>query len=184
MQTSSMIKLHDLEFEPYISANELQETVVELAHQIYQDYKDKCPVFVGVLNGAFMFLSDLVKHYPGPCEIQFVRYKSYEGTSTSGEVQTLLDFSAIENRDLILVEDIVDTGNTLSLIVKRLQQGEQKSYKTASLFLKPEAYTKEIEIDYVGLAIPNNFIVGYGLDYNELGRNLPEIYQLKQQHND
>lgn len=183
-QINGMIKLHDLEFEPYLSANELEETIAELAQQIHKDYKDKTPVFVGVLNGSFMFLSDLVKHYPGPCEIQFVRFKSYEGTNSTGEVKTLLDFSNLEGKDLIIVEDIVDTGHTLEAIVNRLEQGEQKSYQIASLFLKPEAYQKEIEITYVGMAIPNNFIVGYGLDYNELGRNLPEIYQLKQQHND
>ncbi len=179
-----MIKLHDLTFEPYISANELQEIVAQLAYQIYQDYKDKCPVFVGVLNGSFLFLSDLVKQYPGDCEVQFVRFTSYEGTSSSGEVKTVLDFSNVENRDLIIVEDIVDTGNTLSFMTERLNQLNQKSYGIASLFLKPDAYNKDIEIDYVGMVIPNNFIVGYGLDYNELGRNLPEIYQLKQQHND
>ena len=183
-QIRNMIKLHDLTFEPYLSAEELDDTIAQLAAEIYQDYQDKTPVFVGVLNGSFMFLSDLVKHYPGPCEIQFVRFKSYEGTHTTGEVNTLLDFSETEGKELIIVEDIIDTGHTLQAIVDRLTHGQQKSYQIASLFLKPEAYQKEIEINYVGMAIPNNFIVGYGLDYNELGRNLPEIYQLKQQHND
>lgn len=174
-----MIQLHDLHFQPYLSSEEIQETVHTLASNLVADYQDKNPVFVGVLNGAFMFLSDLLKHFHADCEVEFVKMKSYQGTTSTGEVKIELDFPDLSNRHVIVVEDIVDTGNTLVKIDELLQTKSLKSLAYCSLFLKPEVYDRDLEINYVGMAIPNKFIVGYGLDYNGLGRNLPEIYQLK-----
>lgn len=179
-----MVKLHDLEFEPYLDQNTLQQSIKKLAEQISADYDSKTPIFLGILNGAFMFLSDLMKYYEGDCEISFTKLASYEGTSSTGEVSTLLGAGNLKGRDVIIVEDIVDTGNTLEHIVKVLEKEGVASYKIASLFFKPEAYKKSLPIDYIGLEIPNKFIVGYGLDYNGLGRNISEIYQLKSKLDD
>lgn len=179
-----MVKLHDLEFEPYLDQNILQTTVKDLAERISEDYSSKTPVFLGILNGAFMFLSDLMKYYEGDCEINFTKLASYEGTSSTGSVSTLLGAGNLRGKDVIVVEDIVDTGNTLAHIVEVLEKEGVASYKIVSLFLKPEVYKKALPIDYVGLEIPNKFIVGYGLDYNGLGRNISEIYQLKSNLND
>lgn len=179
-----MVKLHDLEFEPYLDQNTLEQTIKELAQRISADYSSKTPVFLGILNGAFMFMSDLMKHYEGDCEISFTKLASYEGISSTGEVSTLLGAGNLRGKDVIVVEDIVDTGNTLEHIVEVLKKEGVASYKIASLFLKPEAYKKTLPIDYVGMEIPNKFIVGYGLDYNGLGRNISEIYQLKSNLND
>ncbi|SHE67996.1 hypoxanthine phosphoribosyltransferase [Psychroflexus salarius] len=173
------MKLHDLTFEPYISAEKIQNTVKSLAVTIAKDYTTKTPVFVGVLNGAFMFLGDLMKYYQQPCEINFTKLASYQGTSSTGEVQTLIGLNSLEGRDVIIVEDIVDTGHTLAKIIDLLTEAKVNSYKIASLFYKPKAYKYDFKVDYVGLEIPPKFIVGYGLDYDGLGRNLPEIYQLK-----
>lgn len=178
-----MVKLHDLEFEPYLDQKKIQESVKEVAERIYLDYTTKTPIFLGILNGAFMFLSDLMKYYEGDCEISFTKLASYEGTSSTGKISTLLGAGNLKDRHVIVVEDIVDTGNTLEHIVEVLEQEGVASYKIASLFLKPEAYKKSLPIDYVGLEIPNKFIVGYGLDYNGLGRNISEIYQLKSELN-
>jgi len=174
-----MVKLHDLEFEPYLEHHTLQESIKQLAKQISEDYKGKTPLFLGILNGAFMFLSDLMKYYEGNCEISFTKLASYEGTSSTGSVNTLLGAGNLKGKDVIVVEDIVDTGHTLEHIVAVLKKEGVASFKVASLFLKPEAYTKTLPVDYVGFEIPNKFIVGFGLDYNGLGRNISEIYQLK-----
>lgn len=179
-----MIQLHDLHFQPYLTSEEIQETVQSLAATLEMKYQGKNPIFIGVLNGAFMFLSDLLQNYTADCEVEFVKMKSYQGTSSTGEVKIELDFPDLIDRHVIVVEDIVDTGNTLVKIDELLQTKSLKSLAYCSLFLKPEVYNKDLEIDYVGMAIPNKFIVGYGLDYNGLGRNLPEIYQLKKAQND
>lgn len=175
-----MIQLHDLKFQPYLSKDEIEQTVRTLAQQLMVDYKGKNPVFIGVLNGAFVFLADLVKNFDDPCEVEFIKMKSYEGISTTGNVQVELDFPDLTHRHVIVVEDIVDTGTTLVQIDGLLKAKNLQSLAYCSLFLKPEVYNKDVEIHYVGMAIPNRFIVGYGLDYNGLGRNLPEIYQLKE----
>lgn len=174
-----IMKLHDLEFEPYISAEKIQSTVKNLAQQLESDYQNQTPVFVGILNGAFMFLGDLMKYYTAPCEINFSKLASYQGTASSGTVQTLIGLNQLEGKDVIIVEDIVDTGHTLAKIIDLLSEAKVNSYKIVSLFYKPEAYKYSFPINYIGLEIPTKFIVGYGLDYDGLGRNLPEIYQLK-----
>lgn len=154
-----------------------------MAEKVAADYKDETPIFVGVLNGAFMFVSDFLKHYPYPCEVTFVKLSSYGGLTSTGIVETLLDVSEdIKGRSVIILEDIIDTGRTLQQLIHMFSNIDVKEFKVASLFYKSEIYNGEYKIDYVGLEIPNTFIVGYGLDYKELGRNLREVYQLNQKH--
>lgn len=178
-----MIQIHDKFFKPFLSELEIQQAVKTVADQIAADYKDEIPIFVGVLNGSFMFVSDLMKAYEHPCEISFVKLSSYQGLTSTGIVETLLDLPEnIEGRSIIILEDIIDTGRTLQQLVHLFSNTNVKEFKIASLFYKPDVYKGEYTIDYFGLAIPNNFIVGYGLDYNEQGRNLKEVYQLNQNH--
>ena len=176
-----MIKLHDLEFEPYISEEEINVAIDKVADKLNEDYQDSNPVFLGVLNGAFMFASEVIKRFNGDCEVSFVKLGSYEGTQTTGNVKTLLGLNqSLKGRKVILLEDIVDTGNTLEEINKILLKEEVDNYEVATLFYKPEAYKKDFNIKYIGKEIPNKFIVGYGLDYDGLGRNLTQIYKLKE----
>ncbi|RDY61979.1 adenylate kinase [Flagellimonas nanhaiensis] len=177
-----MIKLHDKVFTPYLKEEEILAAIERMAEKIAADYKNEVPLFVGVLNGAFMFVSDFLKAYQHPCQVSFVRLSSYQGLTSTGIVETLLDVSDdIEGKSVIILEDVIDTGRTLKKLVHLFSKTNAKEFKIASLFHKPEVYNGEYTIDYVGLEIPDNFIVGYGLDYNELGRNLREVYQLKQQ---
>lgn len=176
-----MIKLQDKLFKPYLSEEEILAAVQKMADKVAQDYKDEVPIFVGVLNGSFMFVADFLKAYQYPCEVSFVKLSSYQGLTSTGIVETLLDVSeAIEGRSIIILEDIIDTGRTLQQLVNLFSNTNVKEFKIASLFFKSEIYNGEYAIDYVGLEIPDRFIVGYGLDYNELGRNLKEVYQLNQ----
>ncbi len=174
-----MIQLHDKYFVDYISNRDIQAINKRLADQIYHDYFDKNPIFIGVLSGAFLFLSDLIKFYRGYCYVDFVKFRSYSGLESTGDVKTLLDFPDIKGKDVVIVEDIVDTGKTLEKIIQRVDELGAKTYKIASLFFKPEAFQFDYSINYIGKNIPDKFIVGYGLDYNGLGRSLPDIYQLK-----
>lgn len=176
-----MIKLHDKQFVPFLSEQQIFDAVKKVAEDVARDYKDKNPIFVGVLNGAFMFVSDFLKHYPYPCEVTFVKLSSYRGLTSTGIVRNLLDVPEnIEGRSVIILEDIIDTGRTLQELVHLFSNTNVKDFKIASLFYKSEVYNGEYTIDYFGLEIPNKFIVGYGLDYKELGRNLREVYQLKE----
>ena len=176
-----MIKLHDKLFKLYLSEGEILSAVQKMADEVARDYKDEVPIFVGVLNGSFMFVADFLKAYQFPCEVSFVKLSSYQGLTSTGIVETLLDVSEdIEGRSVIILEDIIDTGRTLQKLVNLFTNTNVKEFKIASLFYKSEIYNGEYTIDYVGLDIPNKFIVGYGLDYNELGRNLKEVYQINQ----
>ncbi|MGV8995047.1 MAG: hypoxanthine phosphoribosyltransferase [Flavobacterium sp.] len=176
-----MIQIHDKHFVPFISRKELDFAVASMAKQVENDFGDEVPLFVGVLNGAFMVVSDFMKHYSRPCEVSFVKMSSYEGTSTTNEVKELIGLNQdLSGRSVVVIEDIVDTGNTVAELKKIFKAKGVKSFKIATLFFKPDAYTQDIKLDYVGIRIPNKFIVGYGLDYDGLGRNLPEIYQLKE----
>jgi adenylate kinase len=178
-----LIQIHDKFFKRYLSELEIQQAVKSVAEKIAADYKDETPIFVGVLNGSFMFVSDLMKAYQHPCEVSFVRLSSYQGLTSTGIVETLLDVPEnIEGRSVIIIEDIIDTGRTLQKLVHLFSKTNVKEFKIASLFYKPDVYKGEYAIDYFGLAIPDNFIVGYGLDYKEQGRNLKEVYQLNQKH--
>ena len=176
------IKVHDKTFVPYLSHEEIQEAVKNIAAKVYEDYKDETPVFIGVLNGVFMFFSDFMKYYPGKCEVAFVQMSSYSGTQSTGIVYKKMELTKdIEARHIILMEDIVDTGNTVESLFDYFTNTQRpKSVKVASLLLKPDVYKKDFKIDYVAKEIPNKFVLGYGLDYDELGRNLPDLYQLEE----
>lgn len=179
----SVIKLHDKQFKPFLSEAQIQAAVQQVAEKVAADYKDETPIFVGVLNGAFMFVSDFLKAYPHNCEVSFVKLSSYQGLTSTGIVETLLDVSEdIEGRSVIILEDIIDTGRTLKELIHLFSKSNLKEFKVASLFYKSEIYNGEYAIDYWGIEIPDKFIVGYGLDYKELGRNLREVYQLNQKH--
>jgi hypoxanthine phosphoribosyltransferase len=174
------IKLADLEFEPLIAADTLQTRIQEIATYINDDFKDKTPIFVGVLNGCFMFMADLVKNITVPCEVAFTKLSSYHGATTSTRhIQNDLDLLIdISNRHIVLVEDIVDTGNTLDYLVDLLKSRNPASLTVCALLLKPDAVEYSIEeLKYVAFQVPNEFVVGYGLDYMELGRNLNGIYK-------
>lgn len=176
-----MIQLHDKKFEVFIAAEEIDFAIENMAKQIEDDFFDDIPVFIGVLNGSFMVTADLLKKYKGLCEVSFVKMTSYEGMATTTEVKQLIGLNQnLEGRSVIIVEDIVDTGNTIEELKAILKEHKVKHFKIATLFLKPEAYTKDIKLDYVGIRIPNKFIVGYGLDYDGLGRNLRDVYQLSE----
>lgn len=176
-----MIQLHDKQFVPFISANEIDFAITKLAAQIQDDFADETPVFVGVLNGSFMVVSDLMKKYKKPCEITFIKMASYEGTSSTENVKQLIGLNQdLSGRSVVILEDIVDTGNTLVELKELFKSQKVKHFKIATLFFKPEAYKQDVKIDYIGIRIPNKFIVGYGLDYDGLGRNLPEIYQVQE----
>ena len=176
-----MIQLHDKKFEVFIAAEEIDFAITNMAKQIEDDFSDETPVFIGVLNGSFMVTADLLKKYNGLCEVSFVKMASYEGMATTTEVKQLIGLNQnLEGRSVIIVEDIVDTGNTIEELKAILKEHKVKHFKIATLFLKPEAYTKDIKLDYVGIRIPNKFIVGFGLDYDGLGRNLKDVYQLSE----
>ena len=179
-KTLKMIQLHDKQFVPFISAEEIDFAIATMAAQVEADFADEIPVFVGVLNGAFMVVSDFMKHYKKPCEVSFIKLASYEGTESTNEVKQLIGlYQDLSGRTVIVIEDIVDTGNTVLELKELFKKQNVKHFKIATLFFKPEAYKKEVKIDYIGIRIPNKFIVGFGLDYDGLGRNLPEVYQLK-----
>ena len=174
-----MIHLHDKTFEPFISSDEIAFAIKNMAKQMDDDFFDEIPVFVGVLNGSFMVLSDLMKSYRGMCEVSFLKLASYEGTETTNEIKHLIGLNHdLAGRTVIVVEDIVDTGNTVHELKAIFKQMNVKHLKFATLFFKPDAYKQDIKIDYIGIRIPNKFIVGFGLDYDGLGRNLPDVYQV------
>jgi len=175
-----MIQLHDKQFVPFISAQEIDFAIAQLARLVEDDFAEETPIFVGVLNGSFMVVSDFMKHYKGACEVSFVKMASYEGTTSTNEVKQLIGLNQdLSGRSVVVIEDIVDTGNTLVELKALFKKQNVKHFKIATLFFKPEAYKQDVKIDYIGIRIPNKFIVGFGLDYDGLGRNLPEVYQLK-----
>jgi len=175
-----LINIHDKQFIPFLSASQIDQTIAKMAQEIADDIDEEVPVFIGVLNGAFMFVSDFMKHYTKNCELSFIKLASYQGTTSTEKINELIGLGIeVKNRTVVILEDIVDTGNTLVILKKLFEDKEVKSLKIATLFFKPEAYNKNIHIDYIGMEIENKFIVGFGLDYNERGRNLSEVYQLK-----
>ncbi|MGJ8592504.1 MAG: adenylate kinase [Aquaticitalea sp.] len=175
-----MIKLHDLYFKPFISEQEIQDVVARMAEEIAKDLGDEIPVFIGILNGSFMFVSDFVKKFPKPCEITFIKLASYEGLKSTEDIQRLIGLTQdLEGRTVVILEDIIDSGRTLEEVHRIFRNEKVKELKIATLFYKPEAYKKDYKLHYVGFEIPTKFIVGYGLDFDGLGRDYPEIYQLK-----
>jgi len=175
----SIIKLHDLHFKPFIKEEEINSIVQSLVTQVSADCKGETPLFIGILNGSFMFVSDFVKSYKEDCEISFVKLASYEGTSSTDKVKQLVGINEdLAGRTVVILEDIIDTGTTLQEIYEIFKDKKVKQLKIATLFFKPDVFKKELPIDYIGKSIPDKFIVGYGLDYNGLGRNYPAVYQL------
>jgi hypoxanthine phosphoribosyltransferase len=173
------IQLHDKSFEIYLSEQEIQEKIRGIAGRLNEDYKNKRPLFIAILNGSFMFAADLFKYLTIDAEICFIKLASYRGMKSSGHVITAIGLDVdLYDRDVVILEDIVDTGKTLNEFLPKLDHQQPKSLKIAALLHKPEATQFEMKIDYVGFSIPNKFVVGYGLDYDGLGRNFKEIYQL------
>jgi adenylate kinase len=178
----STIKLHDKYFKPFIKADIIDQSIRKMAMLIEQDCEGETPVFIGILNGSFMFVADFVRIYKGNCEVSFVKLASYEGTGSTGKVKELVGLSqSLEGKTVVILEDIIDTGNTLEEIFNIFRNEKVKQLKIATLFFKPDVFRKGLPIDYIGIPIPDKFIVGYGLDYDGLGRNLADIYQLTTQ---
>ena len=174
-----VITVHDKSFETYLSEKTIQQRVKELAASINKDYEGKRPLFIAILNGSFMFASDLFRNLTLEAELCFIKLASYKGMKSSGKVLTSIGLEEdVFGKDIIIVEDIVDTGKTLHKFLPKLLHQQPKSLKIAALLHKSEATEYPLTIDYIGFDIPNKFVVGYGLDYDGLGRNLKEIYQL------
>ena len=176
----SIIKLHDLYFKPFIKKDKINTIVHHLAQQVKADLpKEEIPIFIGILNGCFLFAADFIRAYQGNCQVSFVKLASYQGTSSTDTVKQLVGINEdLTNRTVIILEDIIDTGTTLQEIYNIFRNQNVKQLKIVTLFFKPDVFRKELPIDYIGKSIEDKFIVGYGLDYNGLGRNYPEIYQL------
>lgn len=175
-----MIFINNKPFTPYLDAQTIQLAVDRIALQICDDYADEPPVLLCVLKGAFMFLSDLIKKIDLPIEVSFMKIASYSGISSTGQVNMHLGVDdEIEGRHVIVVEDIVDTGRSMAVIQDLIRQKNPKSIAVASLLHKPKALTEPVVIKYLGFSIEDKFVVGYGLDFDGIGRNLPEIFQLK-----
>lgn len=173
------ITVHDKAFKPYLQKEAIQARILELAAEIDKDYQDKQPLFLAILNGSFIFAADLFKHITIEAEISFIKLASYKGTSSSGNVITAIGLEEnLRDRHIILLEDIIDTGKTLHSFLPELIQRQPASIKIATFLTKPEALQYPITADYVGFKIPDKFVLGYGLDYDGLGRNLPELFIL------
>ncbi len=174
-----LITIKDKQFKSYISSVKISEAVKKVADKINSDLAGESPVFLAVLNGSFMFAADLMKEINLTCEISFVKLASYHGTTSSGIITELIGLNQdLSGRTVVIIEDIVDTGNTVEKLAELLNNKKVKSFKIATAFFKPTAYTKKIKIDYIGLEIPNDFVVGYGLDYDGFGRNLKDVFVL------
>lgn len=175
----AQIKVHDKFFGPYLSEQDIQQEIKKIAAAINADYAGLRPMFIAILNGSFMFASDLFKYLTIEAEICFIKLASYKGTSSSGQVITAIGLDVdLIGKDIIIIEDIVDTGKTLNEFLPKLHHQQPASLKIAALLHKPDAVKFPIRIDYLGFSIPNKFVVGYGLDYDGLGRNFKEIYQV------
>lgn len=175
----SSIKVHDKTFKTYLTDHEIQDRIRELAAEINKDYKGKKPLFIAILNGSFMFAADLFKCLEIEAELCFIKLASYKGMRSGGQVVTAIGLDDdLFGKDVVIVEDIVDTGKTLHEFLPKLQHQQPASMKIASLLHKADMTRYPVNIDYLGFTIPDKFVVGYGLDYDGLGRNLREIYQL------
>ena len=174
-----MIRVKDKDFQPYISAQQINKEIIRLGAEINRDYADKNPLFIAILNGAFMFAADLFKELSIDAEICFIKLASYKGTRSTGNVITSIGLDqSLKDRHVIILEDIVDTGKTLHEFLPQMHDQQPASLKIAALLHKPDALKHPITVDYLGFSVPNKFLLGYGLDYDGLARNLREIYQL------
>ncbi len=176
----ALTTIHDKDFKPFISAAQIQKRVAEIAAQISTDYKGKKPIFIAILNGSFIFAADLFRKISLEAEISFIKLVSYKGTTSTGSVVTAIGLEEkLQGRHVIILEDIIDTGKTLHSFLPEIHARQPASLKIASFLTKPDALQHaDIKADYYGFEIPNKFVVGYGLDYDGLGRNLPELFQL------
>ncbi|MDR1500372.1 MAG: hypoxanthine phosphoribosyltransferase [Tannerellaceae bacterium] len=173
------IRLKDKEFKLFIPERAIQSSVSRMAEEIRRDIEGADPLFVGILNGAFMFIADLMRRLNGPYELTFARYSSYRGTSTTGTVNEIMPIrQPVKGRSLILLEDIIDTGSTMYHVMNKLMDEGAGEVKLATMLFKPGALEYDLKPDYVGIEIPNDFIVGYGMDYDELGRAYNDIYKI------
>jgi hypoxanthine phosphoribosyltransferase len=178
----STIKVHDKYFVPFLSENEIQQKVKQLAQQLNEDYSNKKPLFIAILNGSFMFAADLFKYLNIDAEICFIKLASYKGTRSTGQVVTAIGLDMdINGRHVIILEDILDTGKTLNHFLPQIKNQQPASLKIAILLHKAEATVYHMNVDYCCFSIPDKFVVGYGLDYDGLGRNISSIYQLKEE---
>lgn len=179
MSNGNMVEIGQLKFVKYIDEKRIREKIIELADTIREDFHDKNPMFLVVMNGAFIFAADLIRQLDFPCELSFIRIKSYEGTESTGQIDIFMPSEIdITDRHVIIVEDIIDTGNTMAAFLPKLNEYHPLSVHLASFLVKPDALKHPIETHYPGFIIPNKFVVGYGLDYDGLGRNFKDIYQL------
>ena len=175
----SVIQVHDKSFEPYITAGQLTVRIKELASELDQAYEGKKPLFIAILNGSFIFAADLFRALTIDAEICFIKLASYKGTKSTGQVITAIGLDMdLYGRDVVIIEDIVDTGKTLSEFLPQLHHQQPSSLKIVALLHNPEATKHPLTIDHLGFSIPDKFVVGYGLDYDGLGRNIPAIYRL------
>lgn len=174
------IQVHDKKFNTFLSAAEIKTQISRIADQINADYQNKRPLFIAILNGSFMFASDLFKMLEIEAEICFIKLASYKGIKSTGQVVTSIGLDiSLKDREVIVIEDIVDTGKTLSEFLPQLEAQSPASLRIATLLHKPEALQYPLQLDYIGFSVPNKFLLGFGLDYDGLGRNLKEIFQLK-----
>jgi len=173
------VEVADKKFELLIENDNINKRTRLIGIQMNVDYENRCPIFIGVLNGSFLFMADLLKEIEIPCEVGFIRVSSYKGAASTGTVKETFGLpDTLKGRDVILVEDIVDTGFTLKYILEKVHLQQPASVRVCTLLYKPDAIQTQIdELEYVGFEIPNEFVVGYGLDYNGLGRNLKDIYK-------
>ena len=175
----SVILVNGKQFEPYLTVTQIDEQIKRLGVQINKDYEGKRPLFIAILNGSFMFASDLFKQLTIDAEICFIKLASYKGTRSTGHVVTSIGLDeSLKDRHVVIIEDIVDTGKTLSEFLPQLKDHHPASLKIAALLHKPDAQVHPLDIDYIGFSVPNKFLLGFGLDYDGLGRNLKEIYKL------
>jgi len=177
----SKITLYDKEFSLFITADKIQAEVQRIADRINTELGNEDVIFIGILNGAFMFASDLVRKIDFNVQVTFVKLTSYSGQSSTGIVKRLIGITGdLKDKTVVIIEDIIDTGNTIESIIGQIKGFRPRQIFVATLLLKPDLYSKEINIDYIGFRIPKNFVVGYGLDYNGFGRNLRNLYALEE----
>lgn len=175
------VKVKDKEFELFLSQETIEKAIVKVAEKMNKDLAGKDPLFICVLNGSFMYASELMKHVNIPSEVSFVKMSSYQGTASTGKIKEIYGLEEdIKGRTVVIVEDIVDTGHTIVQMLDQLECDEPKEILISAMLLKPAALKNPVKLDYVALEIPNDFIVGYGLDYDGYGRNLPDIYKIKE----
>ena len=174
------VKIKDKEFELFLSQEVIENAIDKVAEQLNKDMAGKDPLFVCVLNGSFIYAAELMKRVTIPCEVSFVKVSSYKGVTSTGKLKEIYGLEEdIKDRTIVIVEDIVDTGHTMALMLEQLSCDEPKEIFVSTLLLKPDALQQKVQLDYVALEIPNDFIVGYGLDYDGYGRNLSDIYKIK-----